>query len=412
MLDILKLINPKLSRFTFSSFCMLMLFSICSCSTNLRLRVENIVIVENQLYALTSDNSIRIIDIKSNKLNKKIVDTDMLIAIRGDKDSVLLHGARTGIRMIDGKGNISPVINESDDYWAVNTSGIFKLVGADDDAIYCITRSIFDDNKKRQFRGYSYNKINKKILKDHFKDYPELLLLEIFEDTDLTWYICINGSEIVENFSIPLHGKLTLLSKSKSNSSIRKFDLNIDVGGDVTAANRSDRLFIFLRDYSKHYSKDTIVYTFNKISTAFRYEETIAYRVDAVPDQNISDADRFVWVYNRDRYDYELIKMDINTFQLFPFKVKEIFGTGNYRSVSYFPPLTYDKTGIWKGFQLFNGGNRVNEAQPIPYVIKISRDGTEYQMLHVKPSFKEAITESYRSFYFDTIGRKISHLKQ
>lgn len=366
----------------------------CSCSGHLRLRVENISIIDNQLYASTSDNTIRIYDINKNIWRSSIAIDGKFRSIKQDKKNILIDNIYS-IRSLDQNGNISPVTS----HW----SHIFRLVGAANNKIYCIVSRKAKETGKSKYSGFTYNVEEKEIIDNHFKNSPELIVLDLVQESDQIWFFCVDGAG--KSLSEP-HGNLFIIGKREEKKINIRSKLDVDVCGDIGVVNGSEKIFVLIHPFTKGISCKTLLYSFSKSSLTFRRVAVFENnRFSAVPNQYLHTSDQFFWVY--DRQNFALSRLSINNYKISPFKIKETLGKGNFRGKSYCPPILHDKGYIWKGILLHEDGDYYCGNSYKPYLVKIADNGIKYELIYVKPFFSEAISNMYKSFLCSTTGKLI-----
>jgi hypothetical protein len=369
---------------------------VCGGSTDPMLEIETITIIENRLFASTSENSIRSYDIAKQKWDSTTAIDDQLRSIcKSDRD-ILVHGSYGGIKQLSENGEVKSILSKDVIQRLSNQRmGVHTLVGAVDENVYLIARQHIEESANRQYRGVSYNIEDNKVSNWHLAGYPDQIVVGYLKENAYTWFFCLDGAGKEQKQVNPL-GKLSVIRKSKTDNAFEKFELGVEAWG-ISVVDSPDKIYIFMRTPIKASAYETRLYAFSKSVLKFDFEATFEnMSIYSVPNQYLQKSDEFVWIYHWN--DHRLSRLSIDDYRIIPFTISEKLNNRHLRYPSYTPPIIYSDGYVWKGVLLHEDGPFRCGMSFSPYIVKIADSGSDYELIHVSPFPKEAVSNLFHSF--------------
>jgi hypothetical protein len=260
-----------------------------------------------------------------------------------------------------------------------------RLVGVDQDYFYAL-----ETLPKGIWRASRYSRELDSSSYHHFDKNPELIVIDIWEDSSSYWYLCFriiesrleSGSAVLSDgrFSTSSNGKIYLMSRSKTSSSSHEYETNDDnmyefrhlpklvIFGDSrsiwTVGYRREKL-----GYSKQITK------FSKINRVFTSNK-IPNTMEIIPWRSLSHTSDYLWGIEEKDQVWQIYRINKKTLKITPsisFAKNEWINFGH--------PMWCDQDTLW--ITVKSRENMVSEdiGPHAPYILKISQEDMRYEFI-------------------------------
>jgi hypothetical protein len=352
-------------------------------------RVKFISRSNELLYVVTDDfdsgGNVKVFDSQANRLVRKIVIPDLkkpfIRNIAHDKTGFILQVSP--YRIVGSKSNI----------YTLNAENRLEMT---DIEIDYPTELVGSDNNYYYFRRYKesfrYDKKIRKLIKHHFEENPELLVVDIWSDNDYNWYVCLQNptNYIIQDVILSCTARsIALVAKPIGKNEYQRFELIEGTFRNAYIVGDEESIWVF--------TNDKVI----KFTKKMRDIEVKNLHGVLIPIKNNTPSEKsnHLWTFNpantREIKCINKMTMEINSI----FLVKDIKPLNNGLkniSVFGFESFCEDDKYIWGGLTL-DGINRSR----VPYLLKIDKNNYDSQLLVVKPTLGEASETIMKHFFAD-----------
>jgi hypothetical protein len=350
----------------------------------------------NYIYVATTNSKgasadyVRVFDTIGNSwktVTFKNTDNPNVNSMLSDNDGVIVQLAGNW----KTKGVIYKIKNEDVVTRIVELSNFESLAGMDENYFYVIERkdlnSGADKRVEHVFTGAKYDKQNNVRTDYHFEASPNLIVRDVWEDSNDYWYACFQEGK-PRNYVIP-SGTPVLVKKSKQNGKIDIFQLGDSTWErDAKIIGDNDWIWIY---HNKQFSGNNNIIKFSKKDNSHRFVKIGYSEYTPFKSDKLYEADNFVWLLasSSSHHEVKVIKVDKFETNYSPITFPDEIHTTSINCA--------DKDFLWidaykvKGFA--PSGNTT------PYLLKVAKSDSSYELIFVKPTIGTASATVLQNFF-------------
>jgi hypothetical protein len=364
-----------------------------------RATITNLSEQNDKLYVALSNNKFMTFDLKNAQFNeiKELEGYRITNLLRTNKSLIV---EATGyvennkfctsehIYAVDVQGKITNLMS-------VKSSGrkqyVSSLMAADDQYIYVLKNNL-DKEHHFSLNNYKYDLYSGKKIEGHFCNERNLVVQDIYEDTDYFWYACYRSPSATHWTSVK--GYPVIIRRNKKNNDLKKIFLGQQYRSGEPLLISGDTNYIWLSKINKG---GYFIINKNDLSYKTIWIKDLCFTAKEIPFAN---SQNYLWVILRGwSKSPSLHRLNKNNFNAIPIKI-------NIGEINGYHSTIVDNHSIWIGLSQYDPAPANGAHTRVPYLLKVSKDNHRVEIIPLETSLGEGIKNIARSFY-QSIARLI-----